>query len=140
MIHKPTYTKKSDLALGEPQPVDEEHPEKRNEEAKSHVEEKRRQKDRPQLRKGIGARDVADAPPDIEAHVTNVLVRFIELREHRKRVHAARIAANHNGVAALNHDTIPGSASVPPRNGPSTNPTPNAAPISRSSWCVHSVV
>ena len=41
----------------------------------------------------------------------------------------ARMAANQNGVAALNHDTIDGSASTPPRNGPMMKPTPNAAPI-----------
>ena len=41
----------------------------------------------------------------------------------------ARMAANQNGVAALNHDTTDGSASTPPRNGPMMKPTPNAAPI-----------
>ena len=42
---------------------------------------------------------------------------------------AASIAANQNGVDALNHDTTDGSASTPPRNGPTMKPTPKAAPI-----------
>ena len=39
------------------------------------------------------------------------------------------MAANQNGVAALNHDAMDGSASTPPRNGPMMKPTPKAAPI-----------
>ena len=43
---------------------------------------------------------------------------------------AASIAANQKGVDAVNHENTDGSASTPPRNGPTMKPTPNAAPMS----------
>ena len=40
-----------------------------------------------------------------------------------------RMAANQNGVVALNQARMVGSESVPPRNGPTIKPIPKAAPI-----------